>query len=107
MGMSTYSSAMYNFVPEFALEFYRDVRNQDRDAVNEKLNRFVLPYLQIRDRGKGFGVSIVKAGLQARGRNAGPVRPPLHNLSEQDLADLKDLMAQAGVSNPDVLSTSL
>ncbi|NKX52607.1 5-dehydro-4-deoxyglucarate dehydratase, partial [Arthrobacter deserti] len=26
MGMSTYSSAMYNFVPEFALEFYADVR---------------------------------------------------------------------------------
>lgn len=98
MGMSTYSSAMYNFVPEFALEFYADVRKQDRVAVNEKLNRFVLPYLEIRDRGKGFGVSIVKAGLQAIGRNAGPVRPPLHNLSEQDLADLTALIQQAGIS---------
>ena len=98
LGMSTYSSAMYNFVPEFAFEFYRDVRNQDRVAVNEKLNRFVLPYLEIRDRGKGFGVSIVKAGLRAVGRNAGPVRAPLHDLNEQDLTDLKELIQKAGVA---------
>ena len=97
LGMSTYSSAMYNFVPEFALEFYRDVRNQDRAAVNEKLNRFVLPYLDIRDRVQGYGVSIVKGGLKAVGRNAGPVRPPLQDMSEQDLADLTALIRQAGI----------
>ncbi|MFC7400825.1 5-dehydro-4-deoxyglucarate dehydratase [Citricoccus sp. GCM10030269] len=97
LGMSTYSSAMFNFVPEFALEFYGDVRRQDRDAVTEKLNRFVLPYLEIRDRGKGFGVSIVKAGIQAIGRNAGSVRPPLHDLSEQDHADLAALIDHAGI----------
>lgn len=97
LGMSTYSSAMFNFVPEFALDFYRDVRNQDRDAVTEKLTRFVLPYLEIRDRGKGFGVSIVKAGLRAVGRDAGPVRPPLHDLSAQDLADLTALIEEAGI----------
>jgi len=98
LGMSTYSSAMYNFVPEFALEFYADVRNQDRAAVTEKLNRFVLPYIDIRDRVKGYGVSIVKAGIKAVGRNAGPVRPPLQDLTEQDFADLSALIAKAGVS---------
>src|SRR5699024_6039183 len=84
MGMSTYSSAMFNFVPEFAIDFYRDVRAQNREAVTAKLSRFVLPYLDIRDRGQGFGVSIVKAGLKAIGRPVGPVRPPLKDLSEKD-----------------------
>ena len=97
MGMSTYSSAMFNFVPEFALEFYADVRRQDRAAVTEKLTRFVLHYLDIRDRGQGFGVSIVKAGIRAIGRSVGSVRPPLKNLSEQDLADLTALIDAAGV----------
>lgn len=97
LGMSTYSSAMFNFVPEFALDFYRDVRNQDREAVTEKLNRFVLPYLDIRDRGTGFGVSIVKAGIEAIGRTAGPVRPPLYDLSEPDRADLSALIEKAGI----------
>ncbi|GGF38713.1 putative 5-dehydro-4-deoxyglucarate dehydratase [Microbacterium sorbitolivorans] len=98
MGMSTYSSAMFNFVPEFALEFYADVRRQDRAAVSEKLARFVLPYLDIRDRGNGYGVSIVKAGLEAVGRPIGTVRAPLENLGEKDLADLTALITSAGVS---------
>ncbi|WP_336646841.1 5-dehydro-4-deoxyglucarate dehydratase [Microbacterium sp. USHLN186] len=100
MGMSTYSSAMFNFVPEFALEFYRDVRAQDRAAVTEKLGRFVLPYLEIRDRGRGYGVSIIKAGLRVTGRGVGPVRPPLHDLSEQDDADLLALIERAGLRAP-------
>jgi 5-dehydro-4-deoxyglucarate dehydratase len=97
LGMSTYSSAMYNFVPEFALEFYRDVRNQDRVAVNEKLNRFVLPYLEIRDRAKGYGVSIVKGGLTAVGRDGGRVRPPLQELTATDISDLSALIDAAGI----------
>ncbi|MGG5752168.1 5-dehydro-4-deoxyglucarate dehydratase [Zafaria sp. Z1313] len=97
LGMSTYSSAMYNFVPEFALEFYADVRRLDRAAVTEKLNRFVLPYLDIRDRVKGYGVSIVKGGLIAVGRDAGPVRPPLQDLTEADIADLSALIDAAGI----------
>ncbi|WP_309080872.1 5-dehydro-4-deoxyglucarate dehydratase [Zhihengliuella sp.] len=101
LGMSTYSSAMYNFVPEFALEFYGDVRRQDRAAVTEKLNRFVLPYLDIRDRVKGYGVSIVKGGLKAVGRDAGSVRPPLQDLTERDVADLTALIDAAGIRPAD------
>lgn len=97
LGMSTYSSALFNFVPEFALEFYRDVRKQDHTAVTEKLQRFVLPYVDIRDRVRGYGVSIVKGGLKAVGRDAGGVRPPLQNLTDADLADLGALIDAAGV----------
>ncbi|MEU2199874.1 5-dehydro-4-deoxyglucarate dehydratase [Isoptericola sp. NPDC019482] len=97
LGLSTYSSAMYNFVPEFALEFYRDVRAYDRAAVTEKLTRFVLPYLDIRDRVKGYGVSIVKGGLRAVGRDMGSVRPPLQDLGPRDLDDLAALLDAAQV----------
>jgi 5-dehydro-4-deoxyglucarate dehydratase len=97
LGMSTYSSAMYNIVPEFALDFYRDVRAQDHAAVTEKLRRFVLPYLDIRDRAKGYGVSIVKGGLKAVGRDLGSVRPPLQDLTDRDLKDLGTLIDDAGV----------
>lgn len=92
LGVSTYSSAMFNFVPEFALEFFADVQARNRPAVYQKLNEFVIPYLDIRDRVKGYGVSIVKAGLTARGRHGGPVRPPLQNLTESDLDDLTTLV---------------
>jgi 5-dehydro-4-deoxyglucarate dehydratase len=92
LGVSTYSSAMFNFVPEFALAFYRDVIAQDRAAVYEKLNDFVIPYLDIRDRVKGYGVSIIKGGLDAVGRDGGRVRPPLQNLTDADQFELSTLI---------------
>jgi 5-dehydro-4-deoxyglucarate dehydratase len=92
LGVSTYSSAMFNFVPEFALGFFADVRAQDRDAVYRKLNDFVLPYIDIRDREKGYAVSIVKAGLRVIGRPAGPVRPPLVDLTDAESAELAVLI---------------
>lgn len=97
LGMSTYSSAMFNFAPEFALDFYDAVRRQDRAAVTEKLNSFVLPYSKIRERVDGYGVSIVKGGLKVIGRDCGPVRPPLQNLTETDLQDLEQVMAAASI----------
>ncbi|MEV4168149.1 5-dehydro-4-deoxyglucarate dehydratase [Nonomuraea sp. NPDC049709] len=92
LGMSTYSSAIFNFVPQYALDFYADVRAQDRDAVYRRIREFVLPYLDIRDRMKGYAVSIIKAGLTAVGRPAGPVRPPLQNLTDGELAELTALI---------------
>jgi 5-dehydro-4-deoxyglucarate dehydratase len=92
LGVTTYSSALYNFLPEFALRFFAAVRAQDRVAVYQMLNDFVIPYLDIRDRAKGYAVSIVKAGLTAVGRDGGRVRPPLTDLTQGELAELGALI---------------
>jgi 5-dehydro-4-deoxyglucarate dehydratase len=92
LGVSTYSSALYNFLPEFALRFYAAVRQQDRETVYRMLSEFVIPYLDIRDRGKGYAVSIIKAGLTAVGRDGGRVRPPLTDLTEDERAELATLV---------------
>ncbi|MEU0313523.1 5-dehydro-4-deoxyglucarate dehydratase [Nocardioides sp. NPDC006273] len=94
LGVSTYSSALFNFAPKWAIEFYDAVRAQDRDEVYRRLNEFVIPYLDIRDRTAGYAVSIVKGGLAAIGRPAGPVRPPLTDLREEEVAELRDLVAR-------------
>ena len=96
LGVSTYSSALYNFLPEFALRFYAAVRRQDRDTVYRMLGEFVIPYLDIRDRGRGYAVSIVKAGLTAVGRDGGRVRPPLTDLTEDERAELTTLVQKVG-----------
>jgi 5-dehydro-4-deoxyglucarate dehydratase len=95
LGVTTYSSAIFNFVPEFALAFYDAVRAGDRDEVYRRLREFVLPYLDIRNAGKGYAVSIVKAGMTAVGRTAGPVRPPLIDLRDDELAALRALIEQS------------
>lgn len=93
MGVTTYSSAIFNFLPDFAQEFYAAVCRRDHAAVFASLRDFVLPYIAMRRRRRGYAVSIVKAGLQAVGRPAGPVRPPLTNLDASELNQLKALIA--------------
>ncbi|MGD6756692.1 5-dehydro-4-deoxyglucarate dehydratase [Streptomyces sp. BH105] len=92
LGVTTYSSAIFNFVPEFALSFYADVRARRHDEVLRKLDEFVLPYTEIRNRKSGYAVSIVKAGLAATGHPAGPVRPPLTDLEPAELDGLTALI---------------
>jgi 5-dehydro-4-deoxyglucarate dehydratase len=93
LGVTTYSSAIFNFLPNFALEFYAAVRRRDHAAVFAGLRELVLPYIQIRNRRKGYAVSIVKAGMKAVGRPAGPVRSPLTDLTEAEYQELARLIA--------------
>jgi 5-dehydro-4-deoxyglucarate dehydratase len=93
LGVTTYSSAIFNFLPNFALDFYAAVRRRDHAAVFASLRDFVLPYIHIRNRRKGYAVSIVKAGMKVIGRDAGPVRPPLTDLVEGELQELAKLIA--------------
>ena len=93
LGVTTYSSAIFNFLPNFAQEFYAAVRRRDHAAVYRELREFVLPYVAIRNRRKGYAVSIVKAGMRAVGRPAGPVRPPLTDLEPAEVQELTNLIA--------------
>ncbi|MFD2428080.1 dihydrodipicolinate synthase family protein [Sphingobium scionense] len=95
MGVTTYSSAIFNFMPEWALAFYKAVRAGDQAHVMAGLRDFVLPYIALRNRGKGYAVSIVKAGMRIVGRDAGPVRSPLTDLSVQEEAELRVLIDRA------------
>lgn len=92
MGVTTYSSAIFNFLPKFAQEFYAAVRRRDRDEVYKRLREFVLPYIEIRNRRKGYAVSIVKAGMRVIGRPAGPVRTPLTDLDDNETESLGRLV---------------
>ncbi|WP_423141738.1 5-dehydro-4-deoxyglucarate dehydratase [Parablastomonas sp. CN1-191] len=92
MGVTTYSSAIFNFIPEWALAFYKAVRADDRAEVLKQLRDFVLPYIALRNRSAGYAVSIVKAGCTVVGRDAGPVRSPLTSMTEAEHAELRTLV---------------
>ena len=98
MGVTTYSSAIFNFMPAWALKFYEAVRAHDHAAVMAGLSEFVLPYVALRNVNRAYTVSIVKAGMKAIGRSAGPVRSPLTDLTPVELETLKALIAKAQAS---------
>src|SRR3954451_8835931 len=94
-GVTTYSSAVFNFVPELAQRFYRAMRGNDAATMTSILTDFFFPFAKIRDRQVGYPISIIKAGVEIIGRNPGPVRPPLTNLTAEEKEMLRSLIAQA------------
>ncbi|MGN4188809.1 5-dehydro-4-deoxyglucarate dehydratase [Burkholderia gladioli] len=96
LGVPVYSSAVFNFIPKTAMDFYRAIAADDHDTVGKLIDEFFLPYLKIRNRRAGYAVSIVKAGAKLVGHDAGPVRAPLTDLSEAELAELDVLIKKLG-----------
>lgn len=96
MGCPVYSSAVFNFIPKTAIEFYNAHAADDTETTNRLIRDFFLPYLELRNRGQGYAVSIVKAGATIIGHSAGPVRPPLSDLKPAEVEELRALMARLG-----------
>ncbi|WP_198014621.1 5-dehydro-4-deoxyglucarate dehydratase [Salipiger mucosus] len=91
-GMATYSSAVFNFVPETAVAFHRAFTAGDDATCERLLEEFYYPFAAIRDRKTGYAVSAIKAGVRLRGFEAGPVRAPLTDLTEEEMGLMQDLI---------------
>ncbi|WAX59002.1 5-dehydro-4-deoxyglucarate dehydratase [Jatrophihabitans cynanchi] len=100
-GITAYSSALLNVVPELASEFFHALRTGDTERVDELLRQVVHPFVRLRDREPGYAVSLIKAGARLRGADTGTVRAPLIEPNERDLADLRTWLA--GLRLSDVL----
>ena len=96
MGVPVYSSAVFNFIPKTAMEFYKAVTADDSATTNRLLDQFFMPYAAIRNKRPGYAVSIVKAGADLVGRSAGPVRTPLMDCNAEERALLKGLIDKLG-----------
>jgi len=91
-GFTTYSSAVFNFVPKTAMQFFNALRVGDCATTDRLLRSLFLPYVSLRNRRKGYAVSIVKAGMRIVGRPAGPVRPPLTDLTADEQGELAGVL---------------
>ena len=96
IGIPTYSSAIFNFVPRTALAFMHALKSGDEATVDRLLTDFLVPYVRIRNKGQGYAVSIVKAGAAIVGRSAGKVRPPLSDCTAAEVAELRALIETMG-----------
>ncbi|MCB8887850.1 5-dehydro-4-deoxyglucarate dehydratase [Vreelandella malpeensis] len=95
IGVSTYSSAVFNFVPDMAVKFYKALRQGDSDFVSKATREFFIPFVTLRDTMPGYAVSLVKAGAGIVGYSGGDVRAPLTMPSNEQLIQLKGLVEKA------------
>lgn len=92
LGVTLYSSAVFCFAPEIALAFHRALTTGDEATVRLLLDGFFHPLVELRDQGKGYAVSLVKAGVRLRGTDVGEVRPPLAEPAPEHVQRLAELI---------------
>lgn len=92
IGVNTYSSAVFNFVPDMAVKFYKELRKGNSEVVKQITNDFFIPFVDLRDRKKGYAVSLIKAGAEIIGRPAGSVRAPLVMPTSEECHQLETLV---------------
>lgn len=92
VGVNTYSSAVFNFVPDMAVTFYKALRAGDTDTVRRISREFFLPFVDLRDHKAGYAVSLIKAGAEIIGRPAGSVRAPLEMPAPEEKEQLEKLV---------------
>ena len=93
IGVTLYSSATFAFAPELALAFYQSIQTGNEKLTAALLREFFHPLVRLRDQVAGYAVALIKAGVTMEGIEAGPVRPPLVDISAQHLGELTEIVA--------------
>ena len=94
LGIPLYSSAAFAMAPEIAAAYYDAYVSGDEERRDALLEGFFGPLVTLRDQTPGFGVSLIKAGLRLAGLPVGSVRPPLVDPNEEQLVELKAILAK-------------
>lgn len=92
IGITLYSSAVFCFAPEIALACHTAFRTGDTDTAHRLIDGFYRPFAELRAQGRGYAVSLVKAGVRLRGLDVGEVRSPLHEPAGDHVKQLARLI---------------
>jgi 5-dehydro-4-deoxyglucarate dehydratase len=93
IGVRTFSSSIATVAPRLSLKLHELGEAGDTEALIELLAECVVPLYAIRARRKGYEVSTMKAMMEMVGLNAGPVRPPLVNVTAEEEDELRAILS--------------
>lgn len=94
MGIRTFSSSIATVAPALSLKLHELAAANDSAALTELLDTCVIPLYELRSRRRGYEVSAMKAMMDMVGLNGGPVRPPLVNVTPQELDELRTVISR-------------
>ena len=92
VGVQAYTSSISNIAPQVSIQLAEAGMARDFERLDRLMKKYVHPLYAFRERVKGYEVAAMKAAMEILGMPAGPVRPPLQQLTERDVADLRVIM---------------
>jgi 5-dehydro-4-deoxyglucarate dehydratase len=93
LGIRTYTSSISNVAPRLSLALHETAAAGDEAALRHLMTRYVIPLYAFRARRKGYEVAVMKAMMTLLGSAAGPVRPPLVDVTETEREELARMLA--------------
>ena len=93
IGIRTFTSSIATVAPKLSLRLHELGVAGGGAALVDLLTRNVVPLYEMRSRRKGYEVSTMKAMMDMVGLNGGPVRPPLVNVSPEEIDELRIILS--------------
>lgn len=92
IGIRTYTSSIATVAPKLSVELHKVASDGDSARLSELMKQYVIPLYALRARRRGYEVTVMKEMMNIAGLAAGPVRPPLPRLRNEELTELKTMM---------------
>ncbi|HUQ95897.1 MAG TPA: dihydrodipicolinate synthase family protein, partial [Bryobacteraceae bacterium] len=92
IGVQGYTSSISNVAPKLALALGEAGMKRDFPTLNAMLNKYVHPLYAMRDRKRGYEVSVMKTMMDLMGLKGGPVRPPLEDVNPAEAGMIQELV---------------
>ncbi len=97
VGAEGFTSSLACFWPEASLELHRLAKEGDHEGLASYHRRVVRPFYELRQRRRGYEVSVMKVAMELLGHPSGRVRPPLADLSASERAELRAILDRLAV----------
>lgn len=92
IGVQAYTSSISNVAPKLSLAIAEAGLNGDRAAMSALMKKYVLPLYALRDKRKGYEVSVMKKMMDLLGLPGGPVRPPLVMVTPEEESQIRKIV---------------
>lgn len=92
IGVQAYTSSISNVAPQLSLDLAKAGLARDFATLDCLMRKYVQPLYALRERHRGYEVAVMKEMMEQLGMPAGPVRPPLENVREQDLPQVRKIV---------------
>ena len=92
VGVQAYTSSISNIAPKLSLAIADAGMRREMDKLNALLKKYVHPLYALRDKTRGYEVTVVKKMMEMMGKPGGPARPPLVEVKAEEVAEIQRLI---------------
>lgn len=101
-GAEGYTSSLSNLMPRFSYDLFVAASRGPSAELQEMMLSKVHPLYELRGKRKGYEVSTIKTAMAMLGMPAGPVRPPLVELTPAERQEIAATLERVGLRQPAV-----